>query len=87
MMPTVIPPRADAAASSSRGSRRGTIAWRVASTIELAAELTMLSAYSHHTVSSCVQARRASRAVEPNVTVAAMSATLRRSNASASMPP
>lgn len=63
------------------------MACRVAITIEFAAELTMLSPYSHHTVSSCAHASAASTTVEAKVTLAAMSATARRSNASASIPP
>lgn len=59
----------------------------VASTTEFAAELTTLSTYSHATLSPPLQARRASSSVEANVAVAAISATVRRSNASASIPP
>lgn len=47
----------------------------------------MLSAYSHQIVSVPVHVSAARSAVEANVTVAAISATRRRSNASASMPP
>ncbi len=54
---------------------------------EFAAEFTMLSAYSHQIVSVPVQVSAASSPVEAKVTVAAMSATRRRSNASASIPP
>ena len=56
-------------------------------TIEFAAELMMLSTYSHQTVSSPPHASTASVSVDAKVTDAAMSATRRRSNASASMPP
>ncbi len=67
--------------------RRGTIAVRVAMPTEFAAELIMLSAYSHQMVSVPVHVSAASSAVEANVMVAAIRATLRRSNASASIPP
>ncbi len=59
----------------------------VAITMEFAAEFTTLRTKSHPTVSRPVHARVASRAVEAKVTTAARRATVRRSNASASMPP
>lgn len=87
MMPMVMPPSAEAAGSSSRGSSRGVMALRVAITIELAEAFTMDSPYSHHCVSCPLQARTARSRVEQKVTEAARSATVRRSKASASIPP
>ena len=63
------------------------IAERVAMTIEFAAELTTLRTKRDATFSIPVQARAASSAVDTNVTEAAIRATVRRSKASASMPP
>ena len=54
---------------------------------EFAAATIMLSAYSHQIVTVWVQVSVTSRPVEAKVITAAVSATLRRSNASASMPP
>ncbi len=66
---------------------RGRIACRLVPITVAATALRMLSAYSDHTVSACVQASAASTMVDPHATHDAMSATFRRSNASASMPP
>ena len=63
------------------------IALRVASPTELAAALMMLSAYSHQIVSSCVQVSTASNRIETKVKTAATRPTMRRSKASASIPP
>lgn len=63
------------------------IAERVAMTMEFAAEFTTLSTKRDATFSRPVHARAARRAVDTNVTEAASNATVRRSNASASMPP
>ncbi len=87
MIPTVTPCSAAAAGSRSRGMSRGVMADFVAMTIEFAAEFTTLRTKSHPTVSRPVHASTASSAVEPKVTTAASKATVRRSNASASMPP
>ena len=87
VIPNATPFSAEADASRSRGSRRGTIAVRVAMPTEFAAATVMLSAYSHQIVTSWVQVRVTSSAVEAKATTAAISATRRRSKASASMPP
>lgn len=63
------------------------MAERVAITIEFAAELTTLRAKRDATFSMPVQASAARSAVDTNVTEAASRATVRRSKASASMPP
>ena len=59
----------------------------VAPTIEFAAAFTADRANSHPTLSCPDQARIASSSVETKVTDAAISATRRRSKASASIPP